>query len=73
LEVEKELMNVFECWNEEIFSSPFCGLLIGIYIFYGKWSTETFRKSATPFVYMRSRVIGKGKNLGDPWGMKSPS
>jgi hypothetical protein len=30
--------------NEEISSSPPCGFLIGIYIFYENWSTETFRK-----------------------------
>jgi len=30
--------------NEEIFSSPPCGFLIGIYLFYEKWSTETFNK-----------------------------
>ncbi len=31
--------------NEEIFSSLPCGLLIGIYIFYENWSTETFIRS----------------------------
>jgi hypothetical protein len=30
--------------NEEISALPPCGLLIGIYIFYESWSTETFRK-----------------------------
>jgi hypothetical protein len=33
--------------NEEIFSPPPCGFLIGIYIFYEHWSTETFRKSGS--------------------------
>jgi len=28
--------------SEEIFSSPSRGLLIEIYLFYEKWSTETF-------------------------------
>jgi hypothetical protein len=30
--------------NEEISAPPPCGFLIGIYIFYENWSTETFRK-----------------------------
>jgi hypothetical protein len=30
--------------NEEIPTPPPCGLLIGVYIFYENWSTETFRK-----------------------------
>src|SRR4030042_531503 len=30
--------------NEEIIAPPPCGLLIGIYIFYDDWSTETFRE-----------------------------
>jgi hypothetical protein len=30
--------------NEEISAPPPCGLLIGIYLFYENWSTETFRK-----------------------------
>ena len=32
--------------NEEIISAPPCGLLIGIYIFYENWSTETFGKES---------------------------
>jgi hypothetical protein len=32
-------------WKEEISTPPPCGLLIGIYIFYESWSTDTFRKS----------------------------
>ena len=31
--------------NEEISAPPPCGLLIGIYLFYENWSTETFRKT----------------------------
>jgi hypothetical protein len=34
---------LFSPENEEI-SAPPCGLLIGIYLFYENWSTETFRK-----------------------------
>ena len=30
--------------SEEISLYPLCGLLIGIYMFYENWSTETFRK-----------------------------
>jgi hypothetical protein len=30
--------------NEEISAPPPCGFLIGIYLFYESWSTETFRK-----------------------------
>ena len=30
--------------NEEISSPPPCGFLIGIYLFYENWSTETFSK-----------------------------
>jgi len=30
--------------NEEISAPPPCGFLIGIYMFYESWSTETFRK-----------------------------
>jgi hypothetical protein len=30
--------------NEEISTPPTCGFLIGIYLFYENWSTETFRK-----------------------------
>jgi hypothetical protein len=30
--------------DEEISAPPPCGLLIGIYIFYENWSTETFRE-----------------------------
>jgi hypothetical protein len=30
--------------NEEISAPPPCGFLIGIYLFYENWSTETFRK-----------------------------
>jgi hypothetical protein len=29
--------------NEKISTPPPCGFLIGIYIFYESWSTETFR------------------------------
>jgi hypothetical protein len=32
--------------NEEVFTSPPCGFLIEIYIFYENWSTETFRNKA---------------------------
>jgi hypothetical protein len=31
--------------NEEISTPPPCGFLIGIYIFYESWSTETFRQN----------------------------
>jgi hypothetical protein len=31
--------------NEEISTPPPCRLLIGIYIFYENWSTETFREN----------------------------
>jgi len=31
--------------NKKISTPPPCGFLIGIYIFYENWSTETFRKS----------------------------
>jgi hypothetical protein len=30
--------------NEEISAPPPSGFLIGIYLFYENWSTETFRK-----------------------------
>jgi hypothetical protein len=30
--------------NEEISTPPPCGFLMGIYLFYEHWSTETFRK-----------------------------
>jgi len=30
--------------NEEISSPPPCAFLIGIYLFYENWSTETFRR-----------------------------
>jgi hypothetical protein len=32
--------------NEEISTPPLCGFLIGIYLFYENWSTETFRNEA---------------------------
>jgi hypothetical protein len=35
---------LFSPENEEISTPPPCGLLIGIYIFYESWSTETSRK-----------------------------
>jgi hypothetical protein len=31
--------------TEEISAPPPCGFLIGIYLFYENWSTETFRKN----------------------------
>jgi hypothetical protein len=31
--------------SEEICATPPCGFLIGIYLFYESWSTETFGKS----------------------------
>jgi hypothetical protein len=34
----------FSSKNEAISSPPPCGFLIGIYLFYKNWSTETFRK-----------------------------
>jgi hypothetical protein len=33
--------------NEEIFPSPPCGFLVGIYIFSENWSTGTLRKKHT--------------------------
>jgi hypothetical protein len=43
--------------NEEISAPPPCGFLIGIYLFYENWSTETFRKKesnrwAVPYTYL---------------------
>jgi len=35
---------LFSPESEEISVPPPCGFLIGIYLFYGNWSTETFRK-----------------------------
>jgi hypothetical protein len=35
---------LFSPENEEISTPPPCGLLIGIYLLYENWSTETFRK-----------------------------
>jgi hypothetical protein len=35
----------FSSKNEAISSPPPCGFLIGIYLFYKNWSTETFRKN----------------------------
>jgi hypothetical protein len=32
--------------NEEISAPPPCRFLIGIYLFYENWSTETFRKES---------------------------
>jgi hypothetical protein len=34
--------------NGKISLSPSCGLLVGIYIFHGNWSIETFRKKLIP-------------------------
>jgi hypothetical protein len=35
----------FSSKNEEISAPPPCGFLIGIYLFYENWSTETSRKN----------------------------
>ena len=45
----------FTAENEDIFSSPSCGLLIGIYILYENWSTETFRKDLMLFLTLSVR------------------
>jgi hypothetical protein len=42
----KGLEITFIAENVEIFSSPPCGLLIGIYLFYENWSTETSGKKS---------------------------
>jgi len=36
---------LFSSKNEEISAPPPCGFLIGIYLFYENWSTETSRKN----------------------------
>jgi len=38
---------LFSLKNKEISAPPPCGLLIGIYLFYENWSTETFRKKGS--------------------------
>jgi hypothetical protein len=41
--------------NEEIFSTPPCGLLIGIYIFYENWSSETSREELIRYLTLSVR------------------
>jgi hypothetical protein len=50
--------------KRRISTPPPCGLLIGIYLFYENWSTETFgkkesRKRAPCNTYLSSREAGK--------------
>jgi hypothetical protein len=48
--------------NEEKFAPPPCGFLIGIYLFYENWSTETFRKSQRGGLFVRRKRMVRSCN-----------
>jgi hypothetical protein len=46
LKVAQAMINIFSAENEEIPAPPPRGFLIGIYLFYENWSTETSARKA---------------------------